>query len=107
MPPRRNSPAIPAFCQDGSESQSVCGRTRRGASGHNEPCAATLRVAFFSGMTSMSEYQLVHFLALDRPLNDAQMEFMSGQSSRAKVTRWEFTNEYHFGSFHGRTREIC
>ncbi len=49
----------------------------------------------------MSEYRFVHFLALDRPLDEAAMEFMRNQSTRAKITRWEFTNEYHFGDFRG------
>ncbi|MDZ7617844.1 MAG: hypothetical protein U1E05_12635, partial [Patescibacteria group bacterium] len=49
----------------------------------------------------MSEYQFIHFQAIDRPLEDKQLEFMRRQSTRANVTRWEFTNEYHFGDFHG------
>ena len=49
----------------------------------------------------MSEHQYVHFLAVDRPLNDEQLEFMEQQSSRAKVSRWEFTNEYHYGGSRG------
>lgn len=54
----------------------------------------------------MSEYQFVHFLALDGPLDDGQLEFMERQSSRAEITRWQFTNEYHFGDFHGDAREM-
>lgn len=54
----------------------------------------------------MSEYQFVHFIAIDRPLDDQQLEFMQRQSSRATVTRREFTNEYHFGSFHGKSLEM-
>lgn len=50
----------------------------------------------------MSEYQFVHFLALDRPLNDEQLEFMGQQSSRATITKWEFSNEYHYGDFRGK-----
>ncbi len=45
----------------------------------------------------MSEYQYVHFLAVDRPLDDEPLEFMRRQSIRADISRWEFTNEYHFG----------
>jgi len=30
----------------------------------------------------MSEYQFVHFIAIDRPLSDEQMEFMQRQSTR-------------------------
>lgn len=54
----------------------------------------------------MSEYQYVHFMALDRPLNDKQLEYMGRQSTRAEITKWEFTNEYHFGDFHGNTLEM-
>ncbi len=51
----------------------------------------------------MSEYQWIHFRAIDRPLDDDQLEFMHGQSTRADISRWEFTNEYHYGDFHGNT----
>ena len=54
----------------------------------------------------MSEYQFVHFIAIDRPLDDEQLAFMQQQSTRAPVTRREFTNEYHFGSIHGKSREM-
>lgn len=54
----------------------------------------------------MSEYQFVHFLALDRPLDEKQLEFMGRQSSRAEITKWEFSNEYHFGDFHGKADEM-
>jgi len=54
----------------------------------------------------MSEYQFIHFLAIDRPLDDEQLAFMEKQSSRAEITPWEFTNEYHFGDFHGNAREM-
>jgi len=54
----------------------------------------------------MSEYQFFHFLAIDRPLDDAALEFMRRQSTRAEITRWQFTNEYHFGDFHGNAREM-
>jgi hypothetical protein len=49
----------------------------------------------------MSEYQFIHFLAVDRPLDDDQLAFMRQQSTRARISRREFTNEYHFGDFHG------
>jgi hypothetical protein len=54
----------------------------------------------------MSEYQFVHFLAIDRPLDEEQLEFMQRQSTRAEITQWEFTNEYHFGDFHGNALEM-
>ena len=28
------------------------------------------------------------------------------QSTRATITRWDFSNEYHFGNFHGHAREM-
>ncbi|MCG8584468.1 MAG: hypothetical protein MI757_07145 [Pirellulales bacterium] len=49
----------------------------------------------------MSEYQFIAFQAVDRPLTDRELEFAEGQSTRAEITRWSFTNEYHFGDFHG------
>ncbi len=52
-------------------------------------------------MLQMSEYQIVKFRAIDRPLNDKQLEFMDRQSSRAEFTKWEFEVEYHYGSFRG------
>jgi len=53
----------------------------------------------------MSEYQYVHFLAIDRPPDDRQLEYMEQQSTRAEITRWEFTNEYNYGDFRGNARE--
>jgi hypothetical protein len=55
---------------------------------------------------TMSEYQFVHFVALDRPLTDDQLCYMSKQSTRAEITKWEFTNEYHYGDFHGNAKEM-
>ena len=49
----------------------------------------------------MSEYQIVKFRAIDRPLTEEQLEFMERQSSRAEYTKWEFTVEYNYGSFRG------
>lgn len=49
----------------------------------------------------MSEYQIVKFRAIDRPLSDKQLEFMKRQSSRAEITKYEFTVEYHYSSFRG------
>lgn len=54
----------------------------------------------------MSEYQYVEFRAVDKPLDDAALEFMRRQSTRAEITRWSFVNEYHFGDFHGNAREM-
>ncbi len=49
----------------------------------------------------MSEYQWIEFRAVDGPLDDASLEFMRQQSTRAEISRWSFTNEYHFGDFRG------
>lgn len=54
----------------------------------------------------MSEYQWVEFRAVDGPLDDASIEFMHEQSTRAEISRWSFTNEYHFGSFRGDWMEM-
>ena len=49
----------------------------------------------------MSEYQYVVFQAVDRPLNDKQLEFARRQSTRAEVSRWSLSVEYHYSSFRG------
>ncbi|MEO2017271.1 MAG: hypothetical protein ABGZ53_23180 [Fuerstiella sp.] len=54
----------------------------------------------------MSEYQWVHFIALDGPVSPKNMDYMRGQSTRASVSPWEFTNEYNFGDFHGKSHEM-
>ncbi len=54
----------------------------------------------------MSEYQIVKFRAVDRPLTDKQMEFMDRQSSRAEFTKWEFEVEYHYSSFGGNVDQM-
>ncbi|MFO0903662.1 MAG: hypothetical protein U0939_11715 [Pirellulales bacterium] len=54
----------------------------------------------------MSEFQIVKFRAVDRPLNDKQLELMGKQSSRAKFTKWEFEVEYHYSSFRGDIDEM-
>ncbi len=54
----------------------------------------------------MSEYQYVHFIAVDKPLTDKELAFMERQSSRAEITRRSFINEYHFGDFRGNAAEM-
>lgn len=49
----------------------------------------------------MSEYQYVAFQAVDGPLNDEQLEFARRQSTRAEVSRWSLSSEYHYSSFRG------
>lgn len=49
----------------------------------------------------MSEYQYVEFRAVDRPLDDEQLEFAEQQSSHAEVSRWGLAAEYNYSSFRG------
>jgi hypothetical protein len=49
----------------------------------------------------VSEYQYVVFQAVDGPLNDKQLEFAQQQSTRAEVSRWSLSVEYHYSSFRG------
>ncbi|MEM6692627.1 MAG: hypothetical protein AAF664_24570 [Planctomycetota bacterium] len=54
----------------------------------------------------MSEYQYIYFEAVDKPLNDKQLDYMHRQSTRAEITEWQFQNEYHFGDFRGNSSEM-
>ncbi|TWU18857.1 hypothetical protein [Allorhodopirellula heiligendammensis] len=54
----------------------------------------------------MSDYQYIYFSAVDEPLDDKQLEYMRHQSTRAEATRWQSTNEYHYGDFHGNSLEM-
>ena len=49
----------------------------------------------------MSEYQLIRFRAVDRPLTDKQLDFMDRQSSRAEFTKWDYEVDYYYSSFRG------
>ena len=49
----------------------------------------------------MSEYQHVEFRAVDRPLNEKQLEYAEQQSSHAQVNKWSFVCDYHYSSFRG------
>src|SRR5947208_3224444 len=49
----------------------------------------------------MSEHQFVDFVAVDRPVSPKNLAFMRQQSTRAEISEWRFTNEYHFGDFRG------
>ena len=49
----------------------------------------------------MSEYQYVVFQAVDGPLSDEQLAFAQRQSTRAEVSRWSLSVEYHYSSFRG------
>lgn len=54
----------------------------------------------------MSEYQYVAFRAVDKPVEPKQLAYMRQQSSRAEITSWSFTNEYHYGDFRGDAFEM-
>ena len=49
----------------------------------------------------MSEFQHVVFQAVDRPLSDRELAFAQRQSTRADVTRWSLSADYHYSSFRG------
>lgn len=49
----------------------------------------------------MSEYQYYEFLAVDRPLTDADRKMLRGISSRATITATSLTNTYEWGDFKG------
>ena len=51
--------------------------------------------------TEMSEYQYYEFQAIDRPLTDKQMQELRSYSTRARITRTSFINDYSWGSFKG------
>jgi hypothetical protein len=53
------------------------------------------------GSQRMSEYQYVAFRAIDRPVDETNLEYMRQQSTRAEITPWSFENEYHYGDFRG------
>ncbi len=49
----------------------------------------------------MSEYQYYEFLAIDRPLDEAEQAEVRSLSTRARITATSFVNEYHWGNFRG------
>jgi hypothetical protein len=49
----------------------------------------------------VSEYQYYEFLAIDRPLDDAEQAEIRSLSTRARITATSFVNEYHWGDFKG------
>ncbi|MEJ2857321.1 MULTISPECIES: hypothetical protein [unclassified Saccharothrix] len=54
----------------------------------------------------MSEYQYYEFLAIDRPLDDAQQAAVRSLSTRATITATSFVNEYEWGDFKGDVHEL-
>lgn len=49
----------------------------------------------------MSEYQYYEFKAVDRPLDEKDMEALRDLSTRAQITPTSFVNVYHWGDFQG------
>ena len=49
----------------------------------------------------MSEYQYYEFQAIDRPLTKIEMAQLRTYSTRARITRTSFVNDYSWGSFKG------
>lgn len=54
----------------------------------------------------MSEYQYYEFLAVDRALSKDEQAEVRALSTRARITSTSFTNEYHWGDFHGDTTKM-
>ena len=54
----------------------------------------------------MSEYQYYEFLAVDRPLTEAQRAQLRALSTRAEITATRFTNEYQWGDFKGDPQKM-
>ncbi|GAB3433855.1 hypothetical protein [Actinophytocola sediminis] len=54
----------------------------------------------------MSEYQYYEFLAIDRPLDDAEQAEIRSLSTRARITATSFVNEYQWGDFHGDPSQL-
>jgi hypothetical protein len=53
------------------------------------------------GEDTVSEYQYYEFRAIDRPLDDHQIQKLRAISSRAVITPTSFVNEYNWGDFKG------
>jgi hypothetical protein len=54
----------------------------------------------------VSEYQYYEFLAIGRPLDDAEQAEVRSLSTRARITTTSFVNEYHWGDFKGSPNRL-
>lgn len=54
----------------------------------------------------MSEHQIYHFLALDKPLTTKQMAELRALSTRAKISKTRFWNEYHWGDLRASSTRL-
>jgi hypothetical protein len=54
----------------------------------------------------LGEYQYYEFLAVDRPLDEADRGALRAISTRARITTTSFTNSYEWGDFKGNPAEL-
>ncbi|WP_158889250.1 hypothetical protein [Amycolatopsis anabasis] len=54
----------------------------------------------------MSTYQYYEFLAVDRPLDDAEQAEIRSLSTRARITATSFVNEYNWSDFRGNPNRL-
>ena len=54
----------------------------------------------------MSEYQYYEFAAVDKALNEKDMQALRNLSSRAQITPSSFVNEYNWGNFKGNPLKL-
>lgn len=54
----------------------------------------------------MSEYQYYEFVAVDRPLDERQLDQLRALSTRADITPTSLVNTYQWGSFRGDPRAL-
>lgn len=54
----------------------------------------------------MSEYQYYEFVAIDRPLDERQLDQIRALSTRAHITPTNFVNTYEWGNFRGNPRVL-
>ena len=54
----------------------------------------------------MSEYQYYEFRAIDKPLDNDEIDELRSLSSRAEITSTSLTNEYNYGSFRGNPENL-
>jgi hypothetical protein len=52
----------------------------------------------------VSEYQYYEFMAIDRPLNEHELDEVRALSTRARITPSGFVNTYDWGNFRGNPR---
>lgn len=67
---------------------------------------STLPALGYARVGAMSEYQYYEFLAIDRPLSQADMAALRRITSRAEITPTRLCNVYNFGNFRGDPRAL-